>query len=149
MIGVLRDTEVSFLLSLFKHQKPTFNINTDGENGISEKHRTKPHERHYCIVNVACDSIRFYIPLGMTGGTLCFRVVCPSSRHTLRYHFCVQRPTIIALPTWCRCAPPMLFWPWPPFSLFPRSCVALIFFVNLHWSVGTTLSCMHDNIHMM
>ena len=28
------------------------------------------------------------------------------------------------IPTWCRCALPILFWPWPPFNLFLlRSCV--------------------------
>ena len=35
------------------------------------------------------------------------------------YHTCI----CIALPTWCRCVPPILYWPWPPFNLFLlRSC---------------------------
>ena len=41
------------------------------------------------------------------------------------YHAC------IAMPTWPRCAPPILCWPWPPYNLFPRLC--LTFFVDPHW----------------
>ena len=37
------------------------------------------------------------------------------------------------MPTWCRCPPPILFWHWPPFNLFPSSC--MIFFVDSHWWV--------------
>ena len=50
------------------------------------------------------------------------------------YHVC------IALPTWCRYAPLILFWPWPLFNLFPRSCLTWIF-INLHW--GIPLSVHH------
>ena len=41
----------------------------------------------------------------------------------------------IALPTWNRCAPPILFWPWPPYNW---SCLTWILF---RWSslMGTTL----------
>ena len=35
----------------------------------------------------------------------------------------------------CRCAPPVLFWNWPQFNMFPRSCFTQIFFINLHWGV--------------
>ena len=40
---------------------------------------------------------------------------------------CVQRPAkanyyaCIAMPTWRRCGPPILFLPWPPYNLLPRS----------------------------
>ena len=44
------------------------------------------------------------------------------------YHGC------IALPTWHRCAPPILFWPWPSYNLLLRSYLTWIFFVNPHWS---------------
>ena len=59
----------------------------------------------------------------------------PSKSHALstNYHAC------IAMPTWRRCAPPILFWPWPPYNLFPRACLTWIFFVDPHWWVGTTL----------
>ena len=86
----------------------------------------------------------------MTGRTLCFRVVRPSVRpsvhpsvrHALGEPLCVQRPAknyafstnyhaCIAMPTWRRCAPPILFWPWPPYNLLPRSCLTWIFF---RWS---------------
>ena len=41
------------------------------------------------------------------------------------------------MPTCCRYAPPILFWLWSPFSLFPRSCLTWhwIFFINIHWWV--------------
>ena len=59
---------------------------------------------------------------------------------------CVQRPakshafstnyhTCIAMPTWPRCAPPILCWPWPPYNLLPRSCLTWIFFMDPHWWV--------------
>ena len=35
------------------------------------------------------------------------------------------------MPTWCRCAPPILFWPLPPFNLFPRSCLTWSFYLSL------------------
>ena len=39
----------------------------------------------------------------------------------------------IALPTWR--APHILFWPWPPDNLLPRSCLTWIFFGDSHWWV--------------
>ena len=55
----------------------------------------------------------------------------PSKSHAFstNYHAC------IAMPTWPRCAPLILFWPWPPYNLFPRLCLIWIFFVNPHWWV--------------
>ena len=48
------------------------------------------------IILTALSPTYFYIPPGMTGGTLCFRVVrpsfLPSVRHTLGVPLCVQRP---------------------------------------------------------
>ena len=41
----------------------------------------------------------------------------------------------IALPTWHRFAPPILFWPWLPYNLLLRSCLTWIFFVDPHWWV--------------
>ena len=48
-------------------------------------------------------------------------------RCSTNYHAC------IAMSTWCRCAPPILFWPWHPFYLFSRSCLTWISSINLHW----------------
>ena len=36
------------------------------------------------------------------------------------YDFSTNDHACIAMSTWCRCAPPILFWPWPPFNLFPN-----------------------------
>ena len=46
------------------------------------------------------------------GTTLC---AAPSNSCAIltNYHECME---CIATPTWYRCAPPILFWPWPPFS---------------------------------
>ena len=53
----------------------------------------------------------------------------PSKSHAFstNYHTC------IAMPTWHRCAPPILFWHWPPFNLFPSSCITWIFSVDSLW----------------
>ena len=52
----------------------------------------------------------------------------------------------IAMPTWHRCAPPILLWHWPLFNLFPSSCVTLIFFVDSHWWVP--LRVQYPTIYM-
>ena len=51
------------------------------------------------------------------------------------YAFSTNYHACIAMPTWPRCAPPILFWPWPPYNLFPRSCLTWIFSVNFYWWV--------------
>ena len=51
------------------------------------------------------------------------------------YAFSTNDHAYIAMPTWCRCSPPILFWHWPPFNLFPSSCITWIFFVDSHWWV--------------
>ena len=73
----------------------------------------------------------FYVPPGMT--------VLPSVRPsglwgtTLRaapsknYAFSTNYYACIAMPTWPRCAPPILCWPWPPYNLFPRSSLTWMF----------------------
>ena len=80
----------------------------------------------------------------------------PSKSHAFstNYHAC------IAMPTWPRCAPPILFWPWLPYNLFPRSCLTWIFSVNFtdgyNFACSTQqnpclfnkLSCMHCNANM-
>ena len=83
----------------------------------------------------------------MTGGTLCLRVVRPSFRPSRfrgttlcaapskNYAFSTNYHAYIAMPTWPRCAPPILCWPWPPCNLFPRSCLTWIFFIDSHWWV--------------
>ena len=68
----------------------------------------------------------------MTGGTLCFRVVRPSvtfrgttlhAAPSKNYAFSTNYHACIAMPTWPRCAPPILCWPWSPYNLLPRSCL--------------------------
>ena len=45
--------------------------------------------------------------------------VAPSKNYAFstNYHAC------ISMPTWPRCAPPILCWPWPPYNLLQRSCL--------------------------
>ena len=64
----------------------------------------------------------------LMGTTLC---TAPSKSYAFstNYHAC------IAMPTWPRCAPPILFSPWPPYNLLPRLCLTCIFFVDSHWWV--------------
>ena len=61
----------------------------------------------------------------------------PSKSHSFstNYHAC------IAMPTCCRCALPILSWHWPPFNLFPSSCITWIFFVDSHWWVPLCVQC--------
>ena len=76
-------------------------------------------------VRSACPSIN---PSHFTGTTLC-AALRKSYDFSTNYHACM------AMPTWCRCEPPILFWHWPPFNLFPRSCLTWIFLIDLHWGV--------------
>ena len=50
------------------------------------------------------------------------------------------------MPTWHRCVPPILFWHWPPFSLFPSSCITWSFFIDSHWWVP--LRVQYPTIYM-
>ena len=94
----------------------------------------------------------------VTGGTLCFPgrpSFRPSFRLSFRlsffrgtnlraapsknYAFSTSYHAWIAMPTWPRCAPPILCWPWPPYSLLPRSFLTWIFFVDPHWWVPLCL----------
>ena len=65
-------------------------------------------------------------------GTTLHAVPSKSCAYSTNYHAC------IAIPTWHRCAPPILFWPWPPYNLLPWSCLTWIFFVDPHCMMGTT-----------
>ena len=49
------------------------------------------------------------------------------------------------MPTWCRCSPPILFWHWPPFDLFPSSGITDLF--RRFLLMGTTLRAA-PNIYM-
>ena len=73
---------------------------------------------------------------------LCMQHPAPSKSHAFstNYHAC------IAMATWRRCAPPILLWHWPPFNLFPSSCITLIFFVDSHWWVP--LCVQYPTIYM-
>ena len=64
----------------------------------------------------------------LIGTTLC---AAPSKS----YYFSTNYHACIAIPTCCRCTPLILFWPSPPFNLFPRLCLSWIFFINLLWLV--------------
>ena len=57
------------------------------------------------------------------------------------YAFSTHNHACIAMPTWCRCAPPILFWPLPPNNLLLRSCLIWILYVDPHWWVPLCLQC--------
>ena len=77
----------------------------------------------------------FYVPPGMIGGTLCFRVVL----HSVSPSVCVLRPAK-AMTNKLSCMHCNFFWPWPLFNLFPRSYLTWILFNNLHRGVPL---CVH------
>ena len=101
-----------------------------------------------------------FLSILTVGTTLC---AAPSKSHA----FSTNYHAGIAMPTWRRCAPPILFWPWPPYSLLPRSCLTWIFFVDPHWWVPLclqrpakampfqqiimhALQCQHDlDVHLL
>ena len=62
-------------------------------------------------------------------GTTLRAVRSKSHAFSTNYHAC------IAVPTWRRCAPPILFWCWPPYNLLPRLLLTWNFFVDAHWWV--------------
>ena len=68
----------------------------------------------------------FLLRSSLMGTTLC-AASSKSYAFSINYHAC------IVMPTWRRCAPPILFWPWPPYNLRPRSCLSWIFFLDPHW----------------
>ena len=59
-------------------------------------------------------------PSHFTGTTL-FAALGKIYDFSTNYHACM------AMPTWCRCAPRILFWLWPPLNLD--------FVIDLHWGV--------------
>ena len=54
------------------------------------------------------------------------------------YAFSTNDHAYIAMPTWPRCAPPILCWPWLPYNLLLRSCLTWDFFRRSSL-MGTTL----------
>ena len=105
-------------------------------------------------------NIDFFLWSSLMGTTL-RAVPSKSYAFSTNYHAC------IAMPTWPRCVPAILFWPWPPYNLFPRSCLTWIFSVNFYWWVQLcvqrpaksmpfqqiimhALQCQHDlNVHLL
>ena len=61
--------------------------------------------------------------------------------HSKSHAFSTNYHAYIAMPTWRRCAPPILFWSWPPYNLLPRSCLTWIFFIDPHWWVPLCVQC--------
>ena len=79
------------------------------------------------VFNLDC-----FLQSSLMGTTLC---VAPSKSYAFstNYHSCIE------MPTWPRCASPILCWPWPSYNLLPRSCLTWIFFIDLHWGVPLCL----------
>ena len=82
----------------------------------------------YNLLPRSCLTCFVFCRSSLMGTTLC---AAPSKSYAFstNYHAC------IAMPTWPRCAPPILCWPWPPYNLLPRSCLTCFFFVDPHWWV--------------
>ena len=59
-----------------------------------------------------------------------FRGITLRTAPSKNYAFSTNYHACIAMPTWPRCAPSILCWPWPPYNLLPRSCLTWIF-----WSI--------------
>ena len=72
-------------------------------------------------------------------GTTLRAVPSKSYAFSTNYHAC------IAIPTWPRCAPPILFWPWPPYNL-PEVVFNLDFLCQF-LLMGTTLRAAPSQIH--
>ena len=85
-------------------------------------------------------NLDFFRRSSLRGTTL---LAAPSKSYALstNYHAC------IALPTSRRCALPILFWPWPPYDLLPRSFLTWIFFVDPHWWVPLCVQCPAKAMH--
>ena len=68
---------------------------------------------HYVSVLSVRPSVR---PSRFRGTTL---RAAPSKSYAFstNYHACIE------MPTWPRCASPILCWPWPPYNLLPRLCL--------------------------
>ena len=71
-------------------------------------------------------NLDYFLRSSLMGTTL---RAAPSKSYAFstNYHACT------AMPTWPRCARPILCWPWPPYNLLPRSCLTL--FVDPYWWV--------------
>ena len=114
----------------------------------------------YNLFPRSCLTWIFFHPSSLMGTTL-RAAPNKSYAYSTNYHAC------IAMPTWPRCAPTILFSPWPPYSRFPRSCLTCIFFVDFHWwvqlcvqhpaeampfqqSIMHALQCQHDlDVHLL
>ena len=93
----------------------------------------------------------------LTDGTTLRAAPSKSYAFSTNYHAC------IAMPTWPRCAPPILCWPWPPYDLLLRSCLTWIFSSILtdgyHFACSAqpfqqiivhALQCQHDlDVHLL
>ena len=57
-----------------------------------------------------------------------FNLLCATLRaaRSKSYAFSTNYYACIAIPTWHRCATPILFWTWPHYNLLPRSCLTIL-----------------------
>ena len=94
----------------------------------------------YNLLPRSCLTWIFFSRSSLMGTTL---RAAPSKSYAFstNYHAC------IAMPTWPRCASPILCWPWPPYILLPRSCLSWIFFVDPHWWVPLCVQCPAKAMH--
>ena len=76
-----------------------------------------------------------FLRLSSLMGTTLRAVPRKGHAFSTNYHAC------IAMPTWPRCAPTILFWHWPPYNLLKRSCLNWIFFVGPHSCVPLCVQC--------
>ena len=76
----------------------------------------------------------FYVS-GLSVRPSCFRGITLRAVPSKNFAFSTNYHACIAMPTWRRCAPPILFWLWPPYNLLQRLCLTWTFYVDSHWWV--------------
>ena len=96
---------------------------------------------HYVSGLAVLPSVRPYVRPSCFRGTTLRAAPSKNYAFSTNYHAC------IAMPTWSRCAPPILCWPWPPYNLLPRSCFTWMFFVYPHWWVPLCMQCQAKAMH--
>ena len=106
----------------------------------------------WCLTWIVFDDPHWWVPLCVQcpAKAMPFQQIVMHAlqcQHDIDVHllFCYAISTnyyaCIAMPTWRICAPPILFWTWPPYNLLLRSCLTWIFYVDPHWWVSLCVQC--------
>ena len=116
-----------YLVSSGFYFKPT---SSSSSSSSSSTQFSQEWARRKVVVKHSIKSNQTVLPsvrLSRIRGTTLRAAPSKNYAFSTNYHAC------IAMPTWPRCAPPILCWPWPPYNFLPRSCLTWICFVDPHW----------------